>query len=442
MNAPVALSETIGFAPGLDEEMRNIVVIGGGFAGCAAVRRLRGRLPAGYRLVLISEESYTTFNPLLAEVVGASIFPEQIVAPLRQVAPPSEQCRFVMARVREFDASARTLTCETLAGPMRVAYDQLVLAFGNLARTDFLPGFAEHALPLKTVGDALELRNVVLRRLARIELERDAQERSALGAFVIVGGGFSGVELAGELVDVLAAVRKYYPRVHASELKVTLVQDQPYLLPEMPPSLRVAAQASLERRGVEIRLGQRAASADADSLTLANNEILYTRTLIASAGVRPHPLAQASGLLLERGRIVVEPDLSAVGFNGIWALGDCAHVRNAQDGEVCPPTAQFAVRHGALLADNILRRLCGQPTRAFRYRPRGALATVGRLNGVAEIYGVRFTGLTAWLLWRAFYLIRVPTFGRKLRIWAEWTWGMLFSADITHFRFTRSGVER
>jgi NADH dehydrogenase len=423
------------------DSLRSIVVIGGGFAGCAVARGLQRRLPDGYRLLLISEESYTTFNPLLAEVVGASIFPAHVVAPLRQVILPSDTAQFVMARVHHIDLTRRTIACETLAGVATIAFDQLVLAFGNSARTDFLPGFAENALPIKTVGDAIEIRNVVLRRVAQIELETDPAVRARLGHFVIVGGGFSGVEVAGELVDFLRGIGKYYSRVRPEELTVTLVHDQDQLLPELPAPLRKAAHRSLERRGVRFRLSVRAAQATTEKLVLAGGDVLDARTLIASAGSRPNRLVESLGAPLKRGRIVVAPDFSVAALAGVWAIGDCAYAVNAWDRSPCPPTAQFAVRQGEHLANNLRRAIAGRSTQSFRYRACGQLATIGRLNGVAAVMGTCVTGLPAWLLWRAFYLSRMPTFGRKLRLWAEWTWGMIFSADITHFRFTRSGGE-
>ena len=428
---PVALGNDL-------SDMRNIVVVGGGFAGAAVARNLRTRLPAGYRLVLVSEESYTTFHPRLAEVVGASLFPEHAIAPLRQVVRPSKNTRFVMGRVGEIDFEARRIRCASLAGTTEIPYDQLILAFGNRARVDLLPGLQAHALPLKTVGDAMEIRNAVLRRLAQIELETDPELRSALGHFVILGGGFSGVEVAGELIDFLHSAGRYYPLAPQDLVRVTLIHDRAALLPEMPPSLGEAALKSLTRRGVSVRLGAGAQEARAEGLQLAGGEFLRAGTLISTIGTAPRPLALACGLKLERGRIVVNEDMSVIDRDNVWSIGDCAAVRNSLDASVAPPTAQFAVREGAQLAANVLRRIAGTPTRPFRYKARGMLATIGKLNGVAEVFGVRFSGLTAWLVWRAFYLGLMPTLGRKVRIYVEWTWGMFFSADITHFRFSRS----
>lgn len=419
-------------------DMRNIVVVGGGFAGAAVARRLRTRLPAGYRLVLVSEESYTTFHPMLAEVVGASLFPEHAIAPLRQVVRPSKNTRFVMGRVNEIDLGGRKVRCASLAGVTEVPYDQLVLAFGNRARVDLLPGLQTHALPLKTVGDAMEIRNAVLRRLAQIELESDPERRSALGHFVILGGGFSGVEVAGELIDFLHSAGRYYPLAPRDLVRVTLIHDRAALLPEMPASLGDAALKSLMRRGVAVRLNTGAQEARAEGLVLSGGELVRAGTIVSTIGTAPRPLALACGLKLERGRIVVNEDMSVVDHSNVWALGDCAAVRNERDGNVAPPTAQFAVREGGQLAENLLRGIAGKPTRPFRYKARGMLATIGKLNGVAEIFGLRFSGLPAWLAWRAFYLGLMPTLGRKVRIYVEWTWGMFFAADITHFRFSRS----
>ena len=416
----------------------SIVVVGGGFAGTTVVRRLAGHLPAGVKLTLVSVESYTSFNPMLPEAVGASIFPEQVVAPLREIVRPGPMQHFVMGRVTVVDAATRTLRCSTLAGERDIPFDHLVLAFGNRARLDLIPGMAEHALPLKTVGDAMAIRNTVLRRVARVELETDAELRRALGHFVVVGGGFSGVEVAGELVDCLRSIRRYYPRVAAAEVKVTVLQDLDRLLPELPPALGLAALKSLRARGVQVRMGTRAAEVHDTSAVLASGERIATHTVISTIGTQPNALVSALGLPTERGRITVNADLSVPGHAGIWALGDCALVPNAHDGKPAPPTAQFAVREGDLLAANVLAALGGATTRAFSHQSLGAMASIGHMKGVAQVFGMPVSGLPAWLLWRAYYLSQMPTLRRKLRIFVEWTWGMFFPTDITHLHFRGS----
>jgi len=420
-------------------EDRNIVIVGGGFAGTTVATELERRLPAGHRVVLISEESYTTFNPMLAEVVGASVFPEHVVAPIRQMLDASRGSQFIMGRVSAVDRTRRMVTASTLAGPRDIYYQHLILAFGTRANLDLVPGLAQHALPLKLIGDALFIRNRVLQRVACIELERDPRERARLGHFIVIGGGFSGVEVAGELEDFLHGALRFYPRVTRGELRVTLLQDVDRLLPELPASLGEAAAHSLTARGIDVRLNTRAVQVSAHGVTLAGGEQIDAGTVVCTIGTRPNPLIERLGLALQRGRIETEADLRARGQSDVWAIGDCALIRNrAADGAVAPPTAQFAIAEARALAVNIAAALTGGTTRSFGYASKGMMATTGHLKGVAQVFGLRLSGLPAWLLWRAYYLSRMPTFGRKFRIWVEWTWGMFFAADITHLRFTRT----
>ncbi len=417
---------------------QSIVIIGAGFAGTTLIRTLERRLPPGVKVTLVSDESYTTFNPMLPEAVGASVFPEQVVVPVREMLIEAQGSRFIMGSVVDLDTRAKTIDCRTLAGQMTLRYDHLVLAFGNRARLDLLPGMAEHALPLKTVGDAMHIRNTVLRRLARIELESDPQLRRALGHFIVIGGGFSGVEVAGELIDCLGSILRYYTRVDPEELQVTVLHGTERLLPELSPRLGAAALQSLRERGVTVRLETRAASLSADGVRLSEGEFIPGQTIICTIGTQANPLAAKLGLPCTQGRIAVEPDMAVHGIDGLWALGDCACVPNALDGTLSPPTAQFAVRQARHLAGNLVAKLAGRPTQAFSHRSRGMMASIGHLKGVAEVGGIPLTGWLAWLVWRGYYLSQMPSFGRKLRIFWEWTWGMFFPPDITHLRFTRS----
>lgn len=420
-------------SPGAAE--RHIVIIGGGFAGTTLARRLERRLPAGWGVVLVSQESYTTFNPMLAEVVGASVFPEHVIAPIRQMV---RRTRFIMGTVTGVDHRRRVVVAETLAGSREIQYEHLVFAFGTRANLSIVPGMEAHALPLKLIGDAMFIRNRVLQRVARIELESDPQERRRLGHFVVVGGGFSGVEVAGELADFLASARRYYPRVAADELAVTILQDGERLLPELPECLGRSARRSMAGRGIRVCLGARAAEVSSAGVTLASGEFVGSATVICTIGTRPNPVVERLGVPTQRGRIETGADMAVAGVADLWAIGDCALVRNAAGGQYSPPTAQFAVAQAAQLAENLVRRIAGLETWPFRHVSRGMMATTGHMKGVAQVFGLRLWGLPAWLTWRAYYLMRMPTFGRKLRIWVEWTWSMFFRADITHLRFTRS----
>lgn len=415
--------------------IQSIVIAGGGFAGTALARALERRLPAGWQLVLVSEESYTTFNPMLAEVVGAGVFPEHVIAPIR---PMLRSARFIMGRIQQVDTERRTLECATLAGRHEIAYDELVLAFGQRANLNIIPGLAEHGLPLKLVGDAMHIRNRLLQRLAHIELSHDEHERASLGHFVVIGGGFSGVEVAGAIVDFIRSAQRYYRGVKPAELQVTLLHDLGRLLPELPARLGEAAARSLRARGVDVRLNARAVRVGTHAVELDDGTTLDAHTTVCTIGTRSNPLVEQLGLAMHRGRIVTAPNGSIVGRGGLWALGDCAATPNAADRQISPPTAQFAIAQARHLAGNLVAHIDGAQTRAFSHRSRGMMATTGHQKGVAQAFGVQLTGLPAWLMWRAYYLMQMPTLGRKVRIWVEWTWSLFFPADITHLRFTRT----
>jgi NADH:ubiquinone reductase (H+-translocating) len=416
-------------------QRNNIVIVGGGFAGTSLARALEKRVPEGWQTTLLSEESYTTFNPMLPEVVGAAVFPEHVIAPIREMIGKT---RFIMGQLQHVDIPRRTLHCTTLAGTRELAYSHLVFAFGQRANLGVIPGANEHALPLKLVGDAIHIRNRVLQRLARIELSDDAVERRALGSFVVIGGGFSGVEVAGSLTDFLRSALRYYPRVLPVDLEVTLLHDGDRLLPELPARLGAAATRSLRARGVDVRLGARASRIGANSVEFHGGTRLPTATVVCTIGTRSNPLVQRLGLATTRGRITTTADGAVPGSPGLWAIGDCAATQNAADAKLCPPTAQFAVAQAEQLAANLVAQIEDRPTRAFSYVSKGMMATTGHNKGVAQAFGVHLTGTPAWLLWRAYYLLRMPTFGRKLRIWVEWTWSLFFPLDITHLRFTRT----
>ena len=418
--------------------MKTILVVGGGFAGVRVARDLIARAIPDCEILLISEESYTTYNPMLPEAVGASVFPEHVVAPLREVVGIRKRGRFVMGRMLGLDAARQRVTCRTLAGERTFNYNHLVLALGVRARLDLMPGMAEHALPLKTVGDAMHIRNTVLRRLSMIELQDDLARRASLGHFVILGGGFSGVEVAGALVDCLFCMARYYRLVKPRELRVTLLQGADRLLPEMHPALGKAALASLRKRGVDVRLSTRASEIRSDGVMLRDGTFLASEMVVGTIGTQPNALLASLGLPLDRDRLKVTPALRVEGSETIWAVGDCACVWDGDTGTQHPATAQVAVQQGHQLAHNIAAALAGTPLVPFRYRHKGSMAAIGHLNGVAEVGGMPFHGFAAWLVWRGYYLMQMPTVSRKLRIFFEWVWGMFFPTDITHLRFTRS----
>jgi NADH dehydrogenase len=396
--------------------VHSIVVVGGGVAGSALARALDALRTPGLQVTVVSDEPG--------------------VAPLHEVLDLKRGDCFVKGRVTDVDLPAQSLRCHTLAGNLCLRYDQLVLAFGNRARLDLIPGMALHAMPLKTASDALHMRNVVQRRLARIEVEHDPDLRRETGHFVVIGGAFAGVEAAGELIDCLARTRRLHPRVRDDEIQVTLLHDTDRLLPEMSPRLAAAALRSLRRRGVVVDLNARVTKIHERGVALADGRTLAAHSVISTIGTRPNSLVAQLGLASEHGRLQVEPDLALAGHPGVWALGDCAFVRDVHDHCVLPPNAQLVARQACVLAANLLAHRRDEPTRRFSARPLGAVAAIGRRNAVAEVLGVGFSGLPAWLLWRAHELARMPLL--PLRTWVERTRRMFSAAGVRHPRFTRS----
>lgn len=413
---------------------RTIAVIGGGFAGVALLRRLQPWLSRDWRAVIISDKNYMTYTPLLPEVVSASILPGHAIAAIRQLVAPGS---FIRGRVHRIDMERRTISYRNDRA-RRLHYDHLVLACGVSGRSDIVPGMAEHGLALKTPGDALFLRNHLLRRLEEAEQEPDPVIRAALLRFVVIGGGSTGVETAGAIRDFLREAAHYYPRICAGDADVVLLEAGAFILSEFPPSLAVSALHTMRRHGIHVRTQTRIERVTPEGVVHHDGALLPTRNVICTIGYTAGPLVETLGLPTTRGRVVTNSDMSVSGHRNIWAIGDCAWIPNAHDGEHCPPMAQFAVRQGHQLANNLVAAIASRPTRAFHYRPRGHLATVGHHRAVALIYGVRASGFVAWLIWRAVYLAMLPTRLRKIQVFFEWTLSMFFRQDVNELDLQRS----
>jgi NADH:ubiquinone reductase (H+-translocating) len=407
---------------------KTIVIVGGGFAGAYLARDLERGLPADWELVLFSEENFLTFTPLLAEVVGSSIGPQHVVRPVRQFLRRTF-CRTAAVTGIRLDARAvdyRLPEGRTATQP----YDHLVLACGMVVNTDIIPGVAAHAFPLKTMGDAIALRNHVLTQLERAEVETDPERRRRLLSFAVIGGGFSGVEVAGEIYDLLIDSRRFYPSLRAEAPHVVILHGPKRLLPELPEALGDYARRRLESRGLTIRLETVARAVTREGVTLADGSLVAAGSVVCTIGNTVSPLMAASGLVLERGRLRTEPDMRVPGHTNVWALGDCALVPNAQDGKPSPTLAQFALRQATQLAANLKSAVAGQPTRPFSFKMLGSFAAIGHHNAVGQVLGLKVSGSLAWVMWRAIYLGKMPTLARKVQIGFDWLWDMFFARDI------------
>jgi NADH:ubiquinone reductase (H+-translocating) len=398
------------------------LVLGGGFGGAYVARYLGGR-----GATIVCPDNFMLFTPMLPEAASGMLEPRHCVIPLRMMCPHAE---LVLGRATALDADTQTVRVETELGPITIAYRDLVVALGSVSRTLPIPGLVEHAHTFRDLGDAIRLRNHVLRRLeAAAALDPAAAAREL--TFVFVGAGYAGVEALAELSDLVRDALRYYPTLHDVPQRWVLVDAAPKILPEIPSRLGEYAADLLTRRGVDIRVSTTLESAERDAVALSDGSRIETSTLVWTAGVRASPDLDRLGLALDdAGRVRVDSFLRVEGHTNIWALGDGARVPNeATPDHPDPPTSQHALRQARRLAKN----LTGAP-RAYNFRMLGQVATLGRYRGIAELPGhVRLHGLLAWWLTRTYHLYQVPLLSRKLRIVADWTVALFFRRDIAEF---------
>ncbi|MEA3212837.1 MAG: hypothetical protein QOE70_5894 [Chthoniobacter sp.] len=422
----------------------DVIIAGGGFAGVYCAQTLGKELGADgrKRVALIADQNFMVFQPMLAEVVGSSVSPRHVVNPIRRLCRDATVLRGSITRLdlatRELELNAGDFT-----GNVTIGFEHLVLALGGIVDLTKVPGMTEHALLLKNVGDALKLRATIIDRFEEANLESDPEIVRRLLTFVIVGGGYSGVEVAGQIFDLGKEILDVYPRLPGTAFHVVLIHSGPHLLPEISESLGHYTEQNLRSRGVELILGTRVSAMTAGKVCIPGQTI-EAHTVISTVGNAPHPLVtalcKAQEFECEKGRILTDPTMRVKGQSKVWAAGDCAAVPMAPPAKTsptdakkyCPPTAQFALRQGTVLGANIARVLdgTGEP-RAFTFTGLGELAAIGHHAAVAEILGMKFSGFIAWWMWRTIYLSKLPGLERKLRVLIDWTLDLFFPRDIT-----------
>jgi NADH dehydrogenase len=412
-----------------------IVILGGGFAGAYCARALTAKYKAEniWTTALVCDQNVMLFHPMLAEVSGASISPLDVVNPLRVF------CRntaFYLGNVREIDLERRIL--EFSPGPYvreaSLQFEHLVLTLGGIVDVSRVPGMAEHGNLMKNVGDAIRLRTDVLTRLEEAAVCSDQAVRRRLLTFLVVGGGYSGVETIGQLVDLIRGVIHFYPRIDFREIRFVLVHSGPFLLPQIGEELGRYCEQHLKRRGVEVRLDQRVTAITAERAILGEHGAVETNTVVTTVGNTTNPiiknLIDKYGLPSEHGRLTTEPTLQVKGYDNLWAAGDCAAVPDA-NGQVSPATAQFAMRQGTRLGNNLVNVRAGRPLIPFHYQSMGEMASLGHRNAVGKVLGIKVSGLLGWLMWRATYLYKLPGLERKLKVFLEWNLDLIFPRDIS-----------
>jgi NADH dehydrogenase len=402
----------------------HVVVIGAGFGGLVVAGGLAG---SPVEVTLVDRHNFTTFQPLLYQVATAGLNAADVAHPVRGLLQRQRNVRFRRGEVTDVDWQKRQIVLDSNADE-RIAFDHLVLATGAVATWFGIPGAEEHALPLYTLDDATEVRNHVIERFEAADANSFGRDGTdAALTFVVVGGGPTGVEMAGALAELFAVVfRRDYPHLDLARARVVLVEATDALLPSYHASSQRHAAAALRARGVEVRLGEMVAEVTPDHVRFASGEVLPTQTVIWAAGVRAHPLGEALGLETgPGGRVVVGPDLAVPRHEGVWAIGDVAAPLDRRGG-VLPQLAPVAMQSGAHVARQIQRGIDGKPTQPFRFTDRGIMATIGRHAAVAELPGrIRLHGPLAWLAWLGLHLLYLAGLRNRASVLLNWAWSYL-----------------
>jgi NADH dehydrogenase len=411
-----------------------VLILGGGFSGVAAAQYLGSWAArrAGIEVTLVSRDNYALFTPMLLEVAGGDLDPVHITNPLRKLLG---RVIILEANVDSIDLVKKRVVIEYGINRQQrdLVYDYLVLALGSETSFPDIPGVAEGAVTMKTLGDAILLRNRLIALLELASVEQDSDARKAMLTFVVSGGGFAGVETVGAINDLVRESVVQYPLLDPAMVRVVLIHGGGTVLPELGEKLGIFAQQELRKREVDVRLKTRVIGYTDGRVLCSEGESIEAQTLIWAAGVTPIAAMQNLPVRKSKERIVVTENLEVPGQSGVWAVGDCAAATDPATSKPYPPTAQHGMRQGDLVGRNIAARIGGQPPRAFAFSSPGQLAAIGRRTGVARIFGINFSGFLAWALWRAVYLSKLPRLEKKLRVAIEWTFALFFPRDLVQY---------
>jgi NADH:ubiquinone reductase (H+-translocating) len=429
---------------------KRVVILGGGFAGVSAAQELTSRLRRARRLsapdapiddgvevLLVSRDNYFVFQPLLADIISGTIETTHVVVPLRRMLP---HCQVEVGYVDGIDPSAQSVSLRRrLSGDVtEIGYDALVIALGGVTDLAAVPGMAEHAVGIRTLGDAFYLRNRALDMLEEARIETDPARRERLLTFVVVGGGSTGVEVAAELRDLVELAARSFREVRL-EPRVVLIHGREIVLSELGERLGRYATKKLRQAGIDLRLGRRVRRVERDRVELDDGSEVPAATVVSTVGNAPNPvLASLPAARDGRGWLTPDPTFALPGVRNVWALGDCASIVDPRTGRPMPSTAQHAVREGPHAARNVLAALDGRPQTPFAYGQLGMLVSLGRFKAVGEVLGIKVSGLVGWFLWRSYYLLRLPTFDRRFRVAIDWTLDLVLKHDIVEINVRRT----
>jgi NADH dehydrogenase len=417
---------------------KRVVILGGGFGGLYTafeMERFIGR-GSNVEVTLVNRDNFFLFTPMLHEVAASDLDMTHIVNPIRKLL---KRVQFFQGDVERISLEKKVVEVSHGVDGHRheLEYDHLVIGVGNITNFYDLPGLEQHALTMKSLGDAIFLRNRLIQNMEEADFEC-IETRKSLMTFAIAGGGFAGVETIAAVNDFLRDAVPFYKNLAERDLRIVLIHSGPVILPELSEKLGVYAQEKLAQRGVEIRLNTRVLAYRNGFVELSDGSFIPTKTLVWTAGTAPHPILNTVPCRKDRGKIAANEYMEVPGWPGVWAVGDCASIPDPRTGKPYPPTAQHALRQGRVLARNVFAALWGGTKKPFVFSTLGQLAAIGKRTGVAQMFGFTFSGFIAWWLWRTVYLSKLPRFEKKCRVALDWTLDLMFTKDLVQFTTVRA----
>ena len=416
-----------------------VIILGSGFGGLYTALNLDKTIARDddIEITLINRENFFLFTPMLHEVAASDLDITHIVSPVRKL----------LKRVKIFNGSVESIDLDSKVVHVshgkehhhhELDYDHLVLSLGSITNFYGNRGLEDNALTMKSLGDAIYLRNHMISNLEEADFECCPKIREPLINYVVAGGGFAGVETIAGINDFLREALKFYPNLTEDMLRIVLVHAGDTILPELSEKLGKYSQQKLAARKVELHLNTKVSEVEGSLVTLSDGSEIVTNTLIWTAGTAPNPLLEALPCDKDRGKICANEYMQVTGYEGVWAVGDSAAIVDPKTDRLYPPTAQHAIRQGKVLAHNIRVSIRGGKMKPFVFETIGQLAALGRRTGVAQIMGINFSGFIAWWLWRTIYLMKLPRFEKKLRVAIDWTLDLLFTKDPVQFLTLRA----
>jgi len=440
----------------LARNKKKIVILGGGFAGVECARQLESHFgnDSEIELVLVSEDNFLLFTPMLPQVASGMIETRHIVMPIRAIC---HKTKFYEGRVKNVDPFGKLVTLWGTGEKRGISihYDYLVVALGSETNFFGMVDVEKNAYTMKTLNDAVMLRNRIIDMLEQAENETDPILRKSFLTFVIVGGGFAGIETAGELMDLLLDARKYYPTIHKEDIKVIVLEALPMILPGFNEKLAKFAKQKMVERGIDIKLKTAVTSFDGTEVTVKSLDVytkdpidevkidvIRTKTLVWTAGVTPVNTIKRSMLKTDKGKVIVNDFLEVPEFSGVFAIGDCALFMDPQTNRPFAPTAQLAEAQAKIAAYNLNALIKNLKQKKFQFQSKGQMAIIGKRTGIATFLGMNISGLLAWLIWRNVYLSKIGLPDKKVRVFLDWTIDLFFDRDISRLKLVKRETEK